>query len=60
MIWGINPFDQWGVELGKQLGSTIYAELGPAEHEAGASRKHDSTTRLLMERIRRGASTEQS
>ena len=65
MIWGNNPFDLWGVELGKQLCSTIYAELGPAEHEPaefnrGASRKHDSTTRLLIERIRRGASTEQS
>ena len=27
IIWGINSFDQWGVELGKQLAKTILAEL---------------------------------
>jgi glucose-6-phosphate isomerase len=54
MIWDINPFDQWGVEFGKQLGSTIHTELG-----GGASKQHDSATRLLMDRIRHGGSTEQ-
>jgi glucose-6-phosphate isomerase len=54
MIWDINPFDQWGVEFGKQLGSTIHTELG-----GGASKQHDSATRLLMDRIRRDGSTEQ-
>ena len=28
VIWGINPFDQWGVELGKQLADRVYAALG--------------------------------
>ncbi len=26
-IWGINPFDQWGVELGKQLATGMHAAL---------------------------------
>jgi glucose-6-phosphate isomerase len=26
-LWGINPFDQWGVELGKEIGATILAGL---------------------------------
>jgi len=29
-IWGINPFDQWGVELGKQLSKPIFDSLNPA------------------------------
>ena len=44
VIWGINSFDQWGVELGKQLAKTILAELtgaiDPQQHDA-------STTRLI-------------
>ncbi len=27
VLWNINPFDQWGVELGKALGADVYAEL---------------------------------
>ena len=37
VIWGINSFDQWGVEYGKVLAKTIEPELagqGDAEHEA--------------------------
>ena len=30
VIWGINPFDQWGVELGKKLADRILPELAPA------------------------------
>jgi glucose-6-phosphate isomerase len=41
VIWQINPFDQWGVELGKQLAGRIAAELAdptrPAEHDASTS-----------------------
>lgn len=41
VIWNINPFDQWGVELGKQLANTILSELtndrSPAEHDASTS-----------------------
>ena len=28
MLWGINPFDQWGVELGKEIGTQVLAHLG--------------------------------
>lgn len=41
VIWGINSFDQWGVELGKQLAKTILAELNgqlpPQEHDASTA-----------------------
>ena len=44
IIWGINSFDQWGVELGKQLAKTILAELtGETEVQ-----KHDSSTTRLI------------
>ena len=44
IIWGINSFDQWGVELGKQLAKTILAELN-GETEV---QKHDSSTTRLI------------
>ncbi len=43
-IWGINPFDQWGVELGKALTAQILEELG--SHEVTGS--HDPSTEFLM------------
>jgi glucose-6-phosphate isomerase len=44
VIWGINSFDQWGVELGKQLAKAILPELsGPAEVKS-----HDSSTNGLI------------
>lgn len=44
VIWQINSFDQWGVELGKVLAKKIAAELeGPAEL------KHDSSTNTLID-----------
>ncbi|MEO5337859.1 MAG: glucose-6-phosphate isomerase [Magnetospirillum sp. WYHS-4] len=43
-IWDINPYDQWGVELGKQLASRILPELkGP-----DAPTAHDSSTNGLI------------
>ena len=46
VIWGINPFDQWGVELGKELAAAILPEfLGRAD-----SGDHDSSTRGLIAR----------
>ena len=45
VIWGINSFDQWGVELGKELAATISNEL--ASQQLGS---HDSSTRTLIER----------
>ena len=47
-LWGINPFDQWGVELGKTLAGRIAGEL--AGDEAPGS--HDSSTEQLMGRYR--------
>ena len=48
-IWGINPFDQWGVELGKELASRIAPELAAGwKHEL----HHDSSTNALIHRYR--------
>lgn len=44
VIWNINPFDQWGVELGKQLASNILKEL-PKKADAEL---HDSSTSGLI------------
>jgi glucose-6-phosphate isomerase len=44
MIWRINSFDQWGVELGKQLAKVILPEL---ESEAAVS-SHDASTNGLI------------
>jgi glucose-6-phosphate isomerase len=49
-IWNINPFDQWGVELGKVLATRITAELGSGAEPAAA---HDSSTNALIRRYRR-------
>ncbi|MDQ3725414.1 MAG: glucose-6-phosphate isomerase, partial [Actinomycetota bacterium] len=49
-IWGIDSFDQWGVELGKVLAKAIIPELESAEEpELG----HDSSTNALIRRYRR-------
>ena len=49
VIWGIDSFDQWGVELGKQLANAIIPELEAAEEPALA---HDSSTNALIRRYR--------
>ena len=51
-IWGINPFDQWGVELGKVLAMRIGPEL---ESEADPRLGHDSSTNALIGWYRRHA-----
>lgn len=48
-MWDINPFDQWGVELGKALAQAIIPELEVAELPA---LKHDSSTNQLIQRYR--------
>jgi len=48
-IWNINPFDQWGVELGKALAQRILPELEASEAPA---LKHDSSTNNLIKRYR--------
>lgn len=49
VIWQINSFDQWGVELGKQLAKQIIPELESAEMP---ELKHDSSTNNLIRRFR--------
>jgi glucose-6-phosphate isomerase len=49
-IWGVNPFDQWGVELGKVLANRIVPELeAPTEPNLG---HHDHSTANLIRRYR--------
>jgi glucose-6-phosphate isomerase len=50
VIWSINPFDQWGVELGKELAQAIIPEL---ESPATPELKHDSSTNNLIRRYRK-------
>ena len=45
VIWDIDPFDQWGVELGKVLADSILSELG-----TGDPGSHDPSTRALLSR----------
>jgi glucose-6-phosphate isomerase len=45
ILWGLNSFDQWGVELGKQLAGVILGEL--ERGEVGAD--HDASTAALLE-----------
>jgi glucose-6-phosphate isomerase len=44
IIWNINSFDQWGVELGKQLAKAILPEL----RQQGEVTTHDSSTNSLI------------
>jgi len=48
-IWDINPFDQWGVELGKALAGRIVPEL---MSESAPHLAHDSSTNALIRRYR--------
>ena len=49
-LWNINPFDQWGVQLGKELAQGIVPEL---ESKATPRLKHDSSTNNLIRRYRK-------
>jgi glucose-6-phosphate isomerase len=50
VIWNIDSFDQWGVELGKMLANRIVPELQSATEPKLA---HDSSTNALIGRYRR-------
>ncbi len=47
VFWNINPFDQWGVELGKTLAKDTLASLN-----GDIGDRHDPSTRALLERLR--------
>ena len=49
LIWGVNSFDQWGVELGKKLASTV---LGEIQSQGEPELKHDGSTIALIRRYR--------
>jgi glucose-6-phosphate isomerase len=51
VIWGINSFDQWGVELGKALAQKIVPELTT---DTVPELAHDSSTNALIRRYRAG------
>jgi glucose-6-phosphate isomerase len=52
VIWNVDSFDQWGVELGKVLAQRIVPEL---ESQAEPSLNHDSSTNNLIRRYRQSA-----
>ncbi len=52
VIWNVDSFDQFGVELGKQLAKNILPELLDKNKEIS----HDSSTNALIERIRKSRS----
>ena len=45
-LWGVNSFDQWGVELGKHLASTIFYQFTHDDHCG-----HDASTQGLLSRV---------
>jgi glucose-6-phosphate isomerase len=49
VLWGINSFDQWGVELGKVLAQRIVPEL---QSQGDPALAHDSSTNALIRRYR--------
>jgi glucose-6-phosphate isomerase len=51
VVWGINSFDQWGVELGKVLAKRIASEL---ESKSEPALAHDPSTNALIRRYRAG------
>jgi glucose-6-phosphate isomerase len=55
VIWNVNSFDQWGVELGKELAQLIVPEL---ESEAEPPLAHDTSTNNLIRRYRKMKATE--
>ena len=46
VIWGINSFDQWGVELGKELSNTLLPMV-----QGGQSDGKDASTRGLLREL---------
>jgi glucose-6-phosphate isomerase len=49
VVWNVNPFDQWGVELGKALAQAIMPEI---ESPAAPRLAHDSSTNNLIRKYR--------
>ena len=50
-VWGIDPFDQWGVELGKQMAQSVLPALAE-DAPAAAAASLDPATRAAVDRLR--------
>ena len=50
VVWEVNSFDQWGVELGKVLARRIADEIGDEQEDLA----HDSSTKALIRRYAEG------
>jgi glucose-6-phosphate isomerase len=53
VVWGVNSFDQWGVELGKTLATALVQRLQEQPQDADGAPLDSSTERLLV-RYREG------
>ena len=51
VVWNIYSYDQWGVELGKQLAATILSDISSSEIQ-----KHDTSTTTLLNDFKKGNS----
>ena len=51
VIWNINSFDQWGVELGKVLAKNLLPEIAPIGDDTPMVGSHDSSTNGLINKI---------
>jgi glucose-6-phosphate isomerase len=51
-LWGLNPFDQWGVELGKRLAAGIEAQFGSDTQSTAGAAELDAATRETLRYLR--------
>ncbi len=58
VIWGVNSYDQWGVELGKVLAKKVLGEI-TAKDWAWNKDLHDASTGALVKKIRDGNANKQ-
>ena len=49
VIWQVNSYDQWGVELGKQLAKALLGEMEAGEKDVSIPLKHDASTNGLLQ-----------
>lgn len=54
IVWNLNSYDQWGVELGKKLTNNILEEL----ESGGNCHEHDSSTKGLLDWFRKSRAEE--
>jgi glucose-6-phosphate isomerase len=51
VLWGVNSFDQWGVELGKALAKGVLPKIAHVGETKAAAGGHDGSTLALIDRI---------